>query len=101
MSKQFKKWLKDNDYKVSMSVAENIGIMMEYLMEIHDIKEFQFVESTLPQIYDLLFDKIIKLDNNSCKFLINDSCDSYVIDIKKSDIHFMNKEDLLNNINFI
>ncbi len=57
---------------------------------------------TLPTINALLPEnKIIKLDSNSCKFLISDSSDSYVVDIKKSDIHFMNKEDLLNNINFI
>lgn len=57
---------------------------------------------SLPTINALLPEnKIIKLDNHSCRFLINDSCDSYVVDIKDSDIHFMNKEDLLNNVNFL
>lgn len=58
---------------------------------------------SLPAINALLPEaKIINLDlNRGCKFLISDSCDSYIINVTNSDIHFMNKEDLLNNINFV
>lgn len=58
---------------------------------------------SLPTINALLPEnKIINLDlTTGCKFLVNDSSDSYIVDITKSDIHFMNKDNLMENINLI
>jgi hypothetical protein len=57
---------------------------------------------SLPNINALLPEaNILKLDlEKGCKFMINNSGDNYVINVLNSDIHFMNKSDLIKNLNF-